>query len=40
MSDEEQEDGEQEPTWVGPTIFTVVLIAIILVFRWVLSAGA
>jgi hypothetical protein len=35
MSAEEQ----QEATWLGPTIFTVVLIAIFLVFRWVLSGG-
>jgi len=30
---------EQEATWLGPTIFTIVLIAIFLVFRWVLGGG-
>ncbi len=28
---------DQEATWLGPTIFTVVLIAIILAFRWMIQ---
>jgi hypothetical protein len=30
-------EDDQEATWVGPTIFTVVLIAIILIFKWMIQ---
>jgi len=30
---------EQEATWIGPALFTVVAIAILLVFNWMLGEG-
>lgn len=32
-----QYDGKERHAWIGPTIFTVVLIATVLFFVWFLS---
>jgi len=32
-------DKDQEATWMGPALFTVVAIAILLIFNWMLGEG-
>jgi hypothetical protein len=31
---------DQEATWLGPTIFTVTLIVLFFIFKWMVGGGS